>query len=312
MLSVPPPRQAQVLRQVGLPESAATGECTAPLSRVVALVDELARMSQAPDAFGVRMAGAIPEGTYGEAELVVRTAATLARGLVALVRFASLINPLGRFEYLERKDRAELHYSVPALPGALGRHLNEYTIAYITRALGKVSPAPLNVLEAWFPHARHPGADATADALGAPVRFRAATCGFALTLDQANQPLRSSDAVVCSFMQQRAEARLAELGEMAYAGRVLDLVEKQTGLAGVTLKKVARLMATTPRSIQRHLADDGTSFREVVDQVRQRQAERMLATGAPASRVAEQLGFADVRCLRRAEARWRRESARKT
>ena len=60
----------------------------------------------------------------------------------------------------------------------------------------------------------------------------------------------------------------------------------------------------TERTAQRRLTEEGTTFRDVLDQVRRRVAERLVGTGIPSSRISDLLGFADSRSFRRARARW--------
>ena len=295
------PREAEaMLERCGLPAEAAREPCTAPLSVIRRFVDEAARRA-GQGAFGLTIAERVPEGTYETAEVVVRTAPTLGAGLAALARYAALINPIGRFEYTER-GAAELHYFVPGLDEGLGCHLNEHTIAYVVRALGRVVSSPIVLGSVWFSHRRRSGAEAVRDHFGCEPRFGAATCGFSFPLATAARPLALADPVVFAYLERHAEDRLRAIGPRTFAGAVADAIERHDP-ADAGLDAVARRIGATPRTVQRRLREDGTSFREVLDQVRRRKAQGM--AGAPAERVAEALGFADVRSYRRAEARWR-------
>lgn len=67
---------------------------------------------------------------------------------------------------------------------------------------------------------------------------------------------------------------------------------------------MAARLGQTPRTVQRRLAAEGTTFREVLDAARRRRAEAMLAEGTPFATVADALGFSGVRSFRRAHRRW--------
>jgi AraC-like DNA-binding protein len=71
-------------------------------------------------------------------------------------------------------------------------------------------------------------------------------------------------------------------------------------------------MATTVRSLQRHLGEAGTTYREVLDHVRQRRFEELRRGGVAESDIAKELGFADVKSLRRAMAAKQGYSVRST
>lgn len=305
LLALSPVEARALVRRAGLPESALHGPCTAPLSCVRALLEAAA--VRAGEGLGVRLAEAVPEGTYDTAELLVRTAPSVAEGLAALVRAGALINPVGRFELRTPGDLVELHYDVAGRRDGLGPHMNEYTLVYILRALGRVVRGPLAPVSAWLPHRTRGEPVEVAAAVGCPVRSGAATLGFALTAAVAARPLASADAVVFRYLERQAEARLAQLGARTAVATVAEAIESAVGLAEADLPRVARHLSTTARTLQRRLGDEGTSFREVLDQVRQRHAERLMVAGLPSARVADVLGFSDTRALRRALGRWTRE-----
>src|SRR6185437_7720940 len=68
---------------------------------------------------------------------------------------------------------------------------------------------------------------------------------------------------------------------------------------------VSRRLAISTRSLQRKLAEHGTSWRAELEAARRFRAQRAFQNGAPnASYLAYELGYADPRSLRRALRRW--------
>lgn len=130
---------------------------------------------------------------------------------------------------------------------------------------------------------------------------------MAFGADVADRPLGSSDRVTYGFLERQAIEYLRSLGAGTVAALVAGVIEKQVGLGDVDLPFVAKRLGMTARTAQRRLEAEGTSFREVLDHVRKRTAERLLATGADKGRVADMLGFGDTRSLSRALVRWKRE-----
>jgi AraC-like DNA-binding protein len=307
LLALSPEKTRELLLRCGLPESAAVGTCTAPLSRFRQLMDEASLLYEGP--LGIDLALAAPEGTYDTAELLVRTASTLGRGLFGLARYASLINPVGRFSLEEQRGELALHYFVPGSPDALGAHLNEYTIAYVIHALRRVVTAPLALRSVWFPQRREGHPKSLERHFECPVKLSAPTSGFSIDARAAALPLRTSDPVVFSYLERQAEERLDSLGRRSFAAVVVDAIENQVGFGQADLPKVARTLGATARTVQRHLEDEGTSFREVVDEARRRRAESLLGSGATSPSVAEALGFSDTRSFRRAFRRWTENEA---
>ncbi|HEX6518530.1 MAG TPA: helix-turn-helix domain-containing protein [Streptosporangiaceae bacterium] len=70
------------------------------------------------------------------------------------------------------------------------------------------------------------------------------------------------------------------------------------------LSATARRMTVSPRTLQRLLRSEGTTWRAEVDAFRRAQASRLKQKGLSNSQVATQLGYSDARVLRRAAVRW--------
>lgn len=307
LASVPERERVAWVRRSGLPESAAAGPCTTSLTKMRRFVDEAALRWPSGD-FGLALARAVPEGTYETAELLVRTAPTVTLGLIALARYASLINPVGRFELKERNGRVELHYFIVGHRDGLGEVMNEFTIAYVVRGLRLVGLGDAALDAVWFAHRKVGSKRALEDYFASGVTMGAPTSGFALDAAIAARPLRTTDAVTHGFLERHANERIHALGARTVAAMVAEVIEKEVGLGGLDLAAVAKRLAMTERTAQRRLAEEGTSFREVLDHVRERVAEGMIATGVPSTRIADLLGFSDARSFRRAVARWTREA----
>lgn len=72
-----------------------------------------------------------------------------------------------------------------------------------------------------------------------------------------------------------------------------------------SLDEVAHHLALSPRTLQRRLREEGTSWREELENLRQRRVERLLReTQLTMDAIATRVGFSDSRSLRRAIHRW--------
>jgi AraC-like DNA-binding protein len=91
---------------------------------------------------------------------------------------------------------------------------------------------------------------------------------------------------------------MSEIGEYLRC-LVLDKPEQP-----VLLKDVARRLGCTPRTLQRHLHQRGTTFRKLVDAVRLDLASSVLQEHASVSHAASAAGFAEASSFHRAFKRW--------
>jgi AraC-like DNA-binding protein len=92
--------------------------------------------------------------------------------------------------------------------------------------------------------------------------------------------------------------------DAGWAERVREILFTYLDRPGLALQDVARTLAVSPRTLQRRLADEGTSWRGELDAVRRARATALLRGGATRDATAERVGYSGSRALRRALGRW--------
>jgi len=289
---------APLLVESGLPLEALRGEITAPLERVQVFMQRAAD-AFGTDQFGTAVADAMPSGFFGVVEFLLRSAPTLADSLRALCEFASLINPISTMRFVDHGHEGCLHNAVASQRDTAGRHLNEAGLAYIVRQFKATLGTAMPLDRIWFSHARATGAEDIARYFGCPVRFQAPDCGFAVSRAVLDIVPQTSDPLLYKFMHEQARAQLARAGELDIVTHLVRVLETRLRSNKLGADEVARAMAITPRTLQRHLADAGTSFREVLAHVRVRRRAELLVSGMIDGEIAAYLGFSDVRAMRR-------------
>ena len=122
---------------------------------------------------------------------------------------------------------------------------------------------------------------------------------------EVERPLRLSEADVVDFLRGTPDnVFVTGLIPVGTAARVQAFL-RHAAPAWPDLPEVAAELGMSVSSLQRHLASEGTSFREVRDGLRRDMALATLATGsATLSRLAGELGFADDAAFQRAFKAW--------
>jgi AraC-like DNA-binding protein len=122
-------------------------------------------------------------------------------------------------------------------------------------------------------------------------------------------PQRTADALLGRLVERHARELVLELpsgaGPTSRARAVLQRSLTRGEPEACTLPAVAGELRMPPRTLQRRLASDGTSFASLLDEVRRELAVELL--GAPrtsAADVAFALGFGDQTAFHRAFLRW--------
>ncbi len=93
--------------------------------------------------------------------------------------------------------------------------------------------------------------------------------------------------------------------------RIKQLVLASNVRARPSLVEIARELGLTPRTLQRRLKAESTTYRTVLDQARLELAGRALLESATTARVAESLGFSEPAAFQRAFKRWTGTTVRK-
>lgn len=89
------------------------------------------------------------------------------------------------------------------------------------------------------------------------------------------------------------------------ADRVRLLLTEALGSSPVELGAIARLLRTHPRTLQRRLAAERTTFEAILDDVRRAAAARLITqTDLPLSQVTAMIGMAEQSALSRSVRRW--------
>lgn len=131
-----------------------------------------------------------------------------------------------------------------------------------------------------------------------------------------DRPIPKADPKLGAYLLEAAESAHARFLE-ARAASEADLSERlarevKRRLAArepISIETTSKSLGTSVRALQRALADEGTSFRDVVDGERRRIAELLLATPKTSvSDVATSLGFSEIASFSRAFKRWTRTS----
>ncbi len=139
-------------------------------------------------------------------------------------------------------------------------------------------------------------------ALVPPVRFgQERTClRFARTL--LDRPLVTGDPAASRLTLEQCERELEALAPR-FALRVRAALPSPDGGCR-SLVEVARAMHTSPRTLKRRLATEGTSFSAILEEARRLRAEQLLRSDRGLDAIASELGYADAASFSRAFRRW--------
>jgi AraC-like DNA-binding protein len=145
-----------------------------------------------------------------------------------------------------------------------------------------------------------------------PGRLRFSRPAHRITFDRKllDLPLSMADPDALRLARDHCERELDRLGyHQSFVTRVrAALGARDRELP--TLEQMAGELGTSSRSLKRKLADEGTSYSDLVDQLQSARAVSLLASDLSVDEIADRLGYSDGANFTRAFRRWTGQSPR--
>jgi AraC-like DNA-binding protein len=272
-----------------------------------ALFDAVAAALDEPH-LGLLLPAGLAFSRYELPDLAVRSSPTLRESLHRLSRYAPLLSDAVSFGFEERDGTGRFSHRVAGHPRGINRHLNEFAMAMGVHECSARTGLPMPVREVCFVNPRPRSLDALVAWFGTP----------ALHFGRLENML-VFDAAVLDAPQKTADPRMLQTAEgladeaMRRRGAVTEgfrpVVERS--LRGhleqgtLSIRAVALGLRMSTRTLQRRLGDEGTSYAQVLDEVREGLARVQVAAREPSlSEIAFGLGFAEFATFSRAFKRW--------
>jgi AraC-like DNA-binding protein len=184
------------------------------------------------------------------------------------------------------------------------RHEVDFMAAILHRFVGFVQPE-WRLLAARFAYPVPPdGGREHARLFGCAVTFAADETELVAPRDVVDRPLPHHAPEMASLLEQAAASMVQRLAAPSMAGEVRARVRRRLPTGRLDVGLVAAELHLSPRTLQRRLDAEGTSFRAVVDDVRRDVGLALLAEGRALADDADAVGFAEPRVLVRAVKRW--------
>lgn len=274
------------------------------LNRFCRLFEVLATIS-GDSTFGLKYSQAYVHGGSGPFEYGMMNAPTLRGALEFFVKYAGLqrdVAYLG-FEADQRFGRIEWSFS----PLIIQREqFVDFFMATNLRFLTHFGD-PANVFHEARLERREPASKAPYRKLISPsITFNAPMNAGVFTAQQLAARNNGADERLFELMVRQCDAMMRE--REFQPDIILHIKEEILSFLAegqVTIGFMARRLAMSERSLQRRLADRGTTFNDLMDETRREYSDRLLReTDLPLSEISYRLGFSAPSAYSRSALRW--------
>lgn len=254
------------------------------------LIETAAERARDP-AFGIRMADSRRLSNLGVLGLLCRDVPTLRDVIDTLVRHAQLQNEALDLWLETSDDTATLHFQLePDRTGRPFRQAVELAVGTTFQMLTQLA-GPSWHAQACFAHSAAPNLAPYRHVLGRAPTFGCEFNGIVLAAPDLDLPNRLADPAMARYYAQ-AIAEPARSQERRQADRVRATARALLPHGHCLIETVARTLGVSRRTLADHLAAEGTTFSDIVDDLRFELLDAYLRDGTkPLNEVATLLGF---------------------
>ncbi|WP_322044004.1 AraC family transcriptional regulator [Paraburkholderia sp. J67] len=278
-----------------------------PLRRYVEAFELASQLLDDPW-IGLRLGRETPLSELGPAGLIFTSSSKLG---VAIRRFSETFESWQSAALVDLSRDGEWpmwRYRIASSDIWPRRQDAEYTVSSMCHMIRLVCGAQWVPVEIHFEHAAPADIKPYLRMFRVPVRFRQPVNGVVLHSHDLNLPLTSADTKLASLMERHATDLISrEATPNGLVDQVRDLVMRRLAREKLVISDIARDLGLSNRTLQRHLADAGTSVREIIREERQRSVTVLgEREGMTNSEIAHAVGYTDATVLWRAKRQWSR------
>jgi AraC-like DNA-binding protein len=218
--------------------------------------------------FGLHVGERVKLGTYSVYGLILLSCRDFGQAFEQTLRYEQLAHDLGRSALRIDGELAQYQW-ISSFPGAT-RHLAESVYAGIRVFSTWLAGAPLPPAALAFMHQSDADGAEYLRIFGSLPQFGAEANSAAFPTALLAFPVPNADVALYPVLQQHAEQLLRQRsGDMeGIAPQVRAAITRNLAHNKVRLPFIAEELKLTPRTLQRKLADAGSSFQRELDQAR--------------------------------------------
>lgn len=239
---------------------------------------------------------------YGALGIALYVSRDMNVALRRLIRYHDLINDSGKWQHTTEGDRVVIRWARETGDRLGAQMANEQVLASFVTVLRQVVGNP-QIVEVRFRHTIEDDAEHRA-VFGAPIVYGAAEDAVVTTAATLEMKSAAADPHVERFMVAQIEAATGGAKPTSHAMEVTRVLGELLPDGLPTIDDVVPRLETTERTLRRRLADEGTTFEQLLTGLQRERAIALLGGTTPIAMIAHAVGFADASAFSRAFRRW--------
>jgi len=267
---------------------------------------ELAAIETNDPLLGLRVAAEMDLRDAGILFYLAAASTTVAEALEHLARYAGTANEAVHLEISQHQGETVLAVRPIGWYEEPWRQFSEFIALAVIRALNRATNRDFAPSHMTFAHPRNSGLREIHRILRCPVEFAQTTDSWVFPQRVMELPITSGDSHLLQILEAHADDLLSERHTTTgLRGLVENQLLSMLPSCRVQMAVVAQQLGMSERSFKRHLAQEGATFGEILDRVRNRIALRYLEDRRMTlQQIAWLLGYSEIGAFNHAFKRW--------
>ena len=256
--------------------------------------------------FGLHLSTSMAPKQAGVLGYVLLNSATLGDALVNLVRYYRVMTDGLEFDLEVGGKEARLVGRITDPLVVDGRQIAEFGLGVLYRFCQLITGRDLRLSWVEFRHDKPREARTVGKILGAPVRYRQNSAAMVLAVTLLDCPIESADNQLLKILKRHCRQILGDRPQADnFVFEVQQLITTLLTTGQPKIDAAAQELGMSSRTLTRRLAEDGLTYKGLLDEVRQKLAMRYLKDSRISIKnVAYLLGYSEVSAFYHAFRRW--------
>ncbi len=293
------------LRSIGVePESVQSPNSYIPVGLYLHIQESAAEYTRDP-CFGLHMGEFAEAGSWSILGYMMMNCKNLQEALEKSGRYQRIIGNMIRARAELRFNKVKAVFFTPPHAPDMSRHCFEAAFSSTVRMMRTLTGVNLSPLEVTFIYPQPQSSAEYERIFCCPVRFQQPENSFTLDWRAINTPIRMANPGLLAHFEHYAQEFLASMERRhTYTQAAARIILAHLDDEQLSIRKVAREMSVSVRTLQKRLEEEGTVFSELLRGIRERLAKQYLRENFTVEQITYLLGFSEPSVFRKAFKKW--------
>jgi AraC-like DNA-binding protein len=286
------------------PEEVKSPDTYLPIQTYLRIQDEAACYTNDPY-FGLHMGEYAEAGSWSILGYMMMNCETLGEAFEKSARYSRIVGNLIEGDVKIRLNKIKAIFSTPPHAPKMSRHCFESTFSSSVRMMRTLTGEDLSPREVTFTYPEPESRAEYERIFRCPVLFDQKENSFTVDMGIIRTPILFANPEMLAHFENYAREFLAEMDRQdKHTQAVTKIILANLDDESLTIKKVAREMAVSVRTLQYRLKEEGVVFTDLLTDIRQKLAKKYLRQDYTVEDITYLLGFSEPSVFRKAFKRW--------